>query len=132
MTIDDGEIDLCTFPLFALFAPRSGMTAVVPEMDPSRPARVDPAQAFRGGRGFWRHKPVRLAGTLAAAGRGRGELGHAVADAETDHLRGRAGLGVAHRTAGSTASIRQRRSILLTARPNRCRLHRSAASEILG
>lgn len=40
--IEPGEIDLCTFPLFALYAPALGMTAVVPVMDPTRPARVDP------------------------------------------------------------------------------------------
>ena len=45
-TIEPGEIDLCTFPLFALFAPALGMTAVVPDMDPSRPVRVDPARLF--------------------------------------------------------------------------------------
>jgi olefin beta-lactone synthetase len=44
--IEAGEIDLCTFPLFALFAPALGMTAVVPEMDPSRPAQVDPFKLF--------------------------------------------------------------------------------------
>jgi olefin beta-lactone synthetase len=44
--IEDGEIDLCTFPLFALFAPALGMTAVVPDMNASRPARVDPARLF--------------------------------------------------------------------------------------
>ncbi len=44
--IEAGEIDLCTFPLFALFAPALGMTAVVPEMDPSRPARVNPFKLF--------------------------------------------------------------------------------------
>lgn len=37
-----GEIDLCTFPLFALFAPALGWTAVVPDMDASRPGRVHP------------------------------------------------------------------------------------------
>lgn len=37
-----GERDLCTFPLFALFAPALGMTAVIPEMDFTRPAKVDP------------------------------------------------------------------------------------------
>jgi len=37
-----GEIDLPTFPLFALFDPALGMTTVVPDMDPTRPARVDP------------------------------------------------------------------------------------------
>lgn len=40
--IRPGEIDLPTFPLFALFAPALGMTAVIPDMDPTRPALVDP------------------------------------------------------------------------------------------
>ena len=37
-----GEIDLPTFPLFALFAPALGMTSVIPEMDFTRPGSVDP------------------------------------------------------------------------------------------
>jgi acyl-CoA synthetase (AMP-forming)/AMP-acid ligase II len=41
--IEAGEMDLATFPLFALFGPALGMTAVVPEMDASRPAKADPA-----------------------------------------------------------------------------------------
>lgn len=40
--IRPGEIDVPTFPLFALFAPALGMTAVIPDMDASRPAHVDP------------------------------------------------------------------------------------------
>lgn len=40
--IEPGEVDLCTFPLFALFAPALGMSAIVPEMDPTRPARANP------------------------------------------------------------------------------------------
>ncbi|MCD4653637.1 AMP-binding protein [bacterium] len=40
--IQSGEIDLCTFPLFALFAPALGMTAIIPEMDFTRPAHVNP------------------------------------------------------------------------------------------
>jgi len=40
--IQAGERDLCTFPLFALFAPALGMSAVIPEMDFTRPADVDP------------------------------------------------------------------------------------------
>ena len=36
------EIDLATFPLFALFDAALGMTAVIPEMDFSRPGSVDP------------------------------------------------------------------------------------------
>lgn len=40
--IQPGEIDLPTFPLFALFDPALGMTTIVPKMDPTRPAEVDP------------------------------------------------------------------------------------------
>ena len=40
--IRPGEIDLPTFPLFALFAPALGMTAVIPRMDFTRPGSVDP------------------------------------------------------------------------------------------
>jgi len=40
--IEPGEIDLPTFPLFALFDPALGMTTVVPDMDFTRPAKVDP------------------------------------------------------------------------------------------
>ncbi|MBI5368331.1 MAG: AMP-binding protein [Planctomycetes bacterium] len=42
--IRPGEIDLPTFPLFALFDPALGMTTVVPDMDASRPAAADPAR----------------------------------------------------------------------------------------
>ncbi|MBM4343495.1 MAG: AMP-binding protein [Deltaproteobacteria bacterium] len=41
--IEPGEIDLPTFPLFALFDPALDMTTVVPSMDFTRPAGVDPA-----------------------------------------------------------------------------------------
>lgn len=40
--IQPGEVDLPTFPLFALFAPALGMTAVIPQMDFTRPGRVAP------------------------------------------------------------------------------------------
>lgn len=40
--IEPGEIDLPTFPLFALFAPALGMSAVIPQMDFTRPGQVDP------------------------------------------------------------------------------------------
>ena len=39
--IEPGEIDLATFPLFALFAPALGMSAIIPDMDATRPALVD-------------------------------------------------------------------------------------------
>ncbi|SLM28573.1 Acyl-CoA synthase/ligase family protein [Desulfamplus magnetovallimortis] len=40
--IEEDEIDLPTFPLFALFDPALGMTAVIPDMDPTKPAFVNP------------------------------------------------------------------------------------------
>jgi len=36
------EIDLPTFPLFAMFDPGLGMTAVIPDMDPTKPAKANP------------------------------------------------------------------------------------------
>ncbi|MBU2480697.1 MAG: AMP-binding protein [Proteobacteria bacterium] len=42
--IEPDEIDLPTFPLFALFDPILGMTAVIPDMDPTKPAQVNPAK----------------------------------------------------------------------------------------
>jgi acyl-CoA synthetase (AMP-forming)/AMP-acid ligase II len=43
--IAPGEVDLCTFPLFALFGPALGMTCVIPDMDASRPAKINPRKA---------------------------------------------------------------------------------------
>ena len=37
-----GGVDLPTFPPFALFDPALGLTAVIPDMDPTRPAQADP------------------------------------------------------------------------------------------
>lgn len=42
--IQPGEVDLPTFPLFALFDPALGMTSVIPDMDFTRPAKVNPAK----------------------------------------------------------------------------------------
>ena len=42
--IEPDEIDLPTFPLFALFDPVLGMTAVIPDMDPTKPATVNPVK----------------------------------------------------------------------------------------
>lgn len=38
----EDEVDLATFPLFALFDAALGMTAVIPDMDSSRPGSADP------------------------------------------------------------------------------------------
>jgi acyl-CoA synthetase (AMP-forming)/AMP-acid ligase II len=42
--ISPGEVDLPLLPIFALFNPALGMTTIVPEIDPRRPAEVDPAK----------------------------------------------------------------------------------------
>jgi olefin beta-lactone synthetase len=42
--IEPGEVDLPMLPIFALFNPALGLTTIVPELDPSRPAAVDPAK----------------------------------------------------------------------------------------
>jgi len=40
--IKPGETDLATFAPFALFDPAIGMSALIPDMDPTRPGHVDP------------------------------------------------------------------------------------------
>ncbi len=40
--IEPGEVDIPGFPLFGLFNCVMGVTTVVPDMDPTRPAEVDP------------------------------------------------------------------------------------------
>lgn len=42
--IEPGEVDLPMLAVFALFNPALGMCTVVPEMNPSRPAQVNPAK----------------------------------------------------------------------------------------
>jgi len=42
--IQPGEIDLACFPFFGLFDATMGVTAVIPKMNPTRPAQADPAK----------------------------------------------------------------------------------------
>ncbi len=42
--MEAGGVDLPTFPPFALFDPALGLTSVIPDMDPTRPAQADPAR----------------------------------------------------------------------------------------
>ncbi len=41
------DVDLPGFPLFALFTLAMGMTSVIPDMDPTKPAHCDPAKLVR-------------------------------------------------------------------------------------
>jgi olefin beta-lactone synthetase len=45
--IQPGEIDLATFPLFALFGPALGMTAIIPDMDAGKPVKADMKKIFQ-------------------------------------------------------------------------------------
>ncbi|MCL7486840.1 MAG: fatty acid CoA ligase family protein [Desulfobulbaceae bacterium] len=45
--IGPGQVDQPGFPLFALFSTALGARAVIPDMDPARPAKVDPARFVR-------------------------------------------------------------------------------------
>ncbi len=45
--IEEGEVDLPMLPIFALFNPALGMTTVIPEINPSKPATVDPAKIIQ-------------------------------------------------------------------------------------
>ncbi len=49
--IEPGEIDLPMLPVFALFNPALGMTTVTPDMNPSKPASVNPENIVRAIRG---------------------------------------------------------------------------------
>jgi len=40
--IEAGGVDLPTFPPFALFDPALGLTSIIPDIDPTRPAKADP------------------------------------------------------------------------------------------
>ncbi len=42
--IQEQEVDLPAFPLFVLFSVAWGTTSIIPDMDPSRPAQVEPAK----------------------------------------------------------------------------------------
>ncbi len=42
--IEPGEVDLALLYVFALFNPALGVTTVIPDMDPTKSAEVDPAK----------------------------------------------------------------------------------------
>ncbi len=43
----EGEVDCAAFPLFSLFDNALGMTSVIPDLDPSKPGKCDPAKVAR-------------------------------------------------------------------------------------
>jgi acyl-CoA synthetase (AMP-forming)/AMP-acid ligase II len=45
--LQPGGVDLPTFPPFALFDPALGLTSIIPDMDPTRPASADPRRLLR-------------------------------------------------------------------------------------
>ena len=125
--IEPGEIDLCTFPLFALFAPALGMTAIVPDMDPTRPARANPAKIFEAIDDFGvtnMFGSPALLRRLAQAGK---SLSMTAAYLEARDLGGRPSRP---RSSNNwlPCSTGRLKSTPPMARPNRCPSHRSAAA----
>jgi acyl-CoA synthetase (AMP-forming)/AMP-acid ligase II len=45
--IQPGEVDLACFPFFALFNATMGVTTVIPDMNPTKPAKADPAKIVK-------------------------------------------------------------------------------------
>ena len=91
--IEPGEIDLPTFPLFALFAPALGMTAVIPEMDFTRPGSVNPRKIITA---IETYKVTTMFGSPALinrVGRYGAKRGTQAPLAQAGHLRRRAGAG---------------------------------------
>ena len=116
-------------PLFALFAPALGMTAIVPEMDPTRPAQVDPAKLVRGDRRLRRRRTCSArrpcsAGSAACARPRRDEL----PTLKRVVSAGAPCLGASARPSSHGCSSPRRRSSRPTAPPRRCRSPRSAAT----
>lgn len=46
-SLSSSDIDLPGFPLFALFTLAMGMTSIIPDMDPTKPAQCDPLKIAR-------------------------------------------------------------------------------------
>ena len=130
--IEPGEMDLSTFPLFALFGPALGMTAVIPDMDPTRPAKVDPTKIIARRRAVRGHEPVRLAGADQPRRPVRGRARHQAADPAARHL-GR-GPGAGRRSSSDSRPCCRRacRCSRPTGRPRRCRSPTSAATRSWG
>ena len=57
-----GEIDMPTFAPFALFNPALGMSSIIPDMDPTKPASVNPQKHHRPDKTVWHNQYVWLAG----------------------------------------------------------------------
>ncbi len=56
------DIDLPGFPLFSLFTMSMGMTSVIPEMDPSKPSKVNPKKIIKN---IIEHQTTFIAGSPA-------------------------------------------------------------------
>ncbi len=94
--IEPGEVDLPTFPLFGLFGPALGMTSIIPQMDPTRPAQRRSTKDPRRHSLFWGDESVRLARPYSACRPLRCYSQNPAADAAPRHLRRRPGAVAGH------------------------------------
>jgi olefin beta-lactone synthetase len=117
--IQPGGVDLPTFPPFALFDPALGLTSVIPDMDPTRPAKADPRKLIAAIDEFGVGQMFGSPALLDTLSRWRAARRHP-ADPEARALGRRAGaaavVGACRRCCPRT-----RRSGRPTAPPNACR-----------
>ena len=109
-----GGVDLPTFPPFALFDPALGLTSIIPDMDPTKPARADPRKLHARDRALRRRPVVRLARADGACWR---DHGAAAADGAARDLGRRAGAGRRGREDARAAA--RRRAVLDAVRRHR-------------
>ena len=130
--IEPGEVDLCTFPLFALFAPALGMTCDRPRdgRDPAGAGR--PREDPRGDRGLRRDEPVRLARPAPPGRRVRRGARRQAAVAPPGDLGRGPGAGAGARDVRDAARARASRSSPPTGPPRRCPVCSIGSDEILG
>ena len=123
--IQAGEVSLPTFPPFALFDPALGMTTVVPQMDPTRPAKANPELLVKAINDF---KVTNIFGSpalLDTLSRYVVEAWQTPGERHPRNFRGSGGTHPHHQAHGEGHCTRMPRSTRHTVQPNACR---SAAS----
>ena len=113
-----GGVDLPTFPPFALFDPALGLTSIIPDMDPTRPAQADPRKLHAA---IERFGVTQLFGSPALMGV-LAEHGEPLPTVQARHQRRRA--GAARRGARGCCELLPDDAQLLDARtapPSACR-----------
>ena len=138
--IGEGDTDQPGFPLFGLFSTALGIKAVLPEMNPAHPARVNPGRKRPVGPGRHRSRPCRpQCYRCSGAGCGTGHCSHVIGALPASARRRSRPVSRARRGRWKRASVHVRalsRGFELTAAdtrwsgiPSHVRPHVSASGE---